>query len=317
MKKIIQGLYLLIIILLLNGCNNKDAIESINLNQQNETIDTIKEEIKKLPSNEVVGNINDEKLAYDIGKTIGYSLKSFGFNMDFAPVLDINSNPKNTVIGDRAFSSDKNTVTNLGVSEINGFKSSNIISVAKHFMGHGDTDIDSHYGLPIINKTLEKLKDVEFIPFKKAIEEKVPAIMVSHILLPKIDDINPASMSKTIITDILRKDLKFDGLIVTDDMTMGAITNNVDINEACIKSINAGVDLLLICHGYETEIDVINNIKEAADRGIISIDRINESVYRILSLKYNYKISNEKIEIVDVDNINSKIEDILDRLNKG
>lgn len=317
MKKIIQGLYLLIIILLLNGCNNKDAIESINLNQQNETIDTIKEEIKKLPSNEVVGNINDEKLAYDIGKTIGYSLKSFGFNMDFAPVLDINSNPKNTVIGDRAFSSDKNTVTNLGVSEINGFKSSNIISVAKHFTGHGDTDIDSHYGLPIINKTLEKLKDVEFIPFKKAIEEKVPAIMVSHILLPKIDDINPASMSKTIITDILRKDLKFDGLIVTDDMTMGAITNNVDINEACIKSINAGVDLLLICHGYETEIDVINNIKEAADRGIISIDRINESVYRILSLKYNYKISNEKIEIVDVDNINSKIEDILDRLNKG
>ena len=317
MKKIIQGLYLLIIILLLNGCNNKDAIESINLNQQNETIDTIKEEIKKLPSNEVVGNINDEKLAYDIGKTIGYSLKSFGFNMDFAPVLDINSNPKNTVIGDRAFSSDKNTVTNLGVSEINGFKSSNIISVAKHFPGHGDTDIDSHYGLPIINKTLEKLKDVEFIPFKKAIEEKVPAIMVSHILLPKIDDINPASMSKTIITDILRKDLKFDGLIVTDDMTMGAITNNVDINEACIKSINAGVDLLLICHGYETEIDVINNIKEAADRGIISIDRINESVYRILSLKYNYKISNEKIEIVDVDNINSKIEDILDRLNKG
>ena len=404
MKKIVLGICLLTIILSLNGCNNKDTIESINLNKQNETIDIIKEEIesmtldekigqiitvgidgytindktkelivdkkvggiilfkdnindsnqllqlinnikninsknkiplfisideeggrvsrlpkeiKKLPSNEVIGNINDKELAYDIGKTIGYSLKSFGFNMDFTPVLDINSNSKNTVIGDRSFSSNKNIVANLGVSEINGFKSRNIISVAKHFPGHGDTDIDSHYKLPIINKTLDELKEVEFVPFKNAIEENVPSIMVSHILLPEIDDINPASMSKTIITDILRKNLKFDGLIVTDDMTMGAITNNFDISEACIKSINAGADLLLICHGYETEVDVINNIKDAVDKGIISIDRINESVYRILSLKYSYKINNEKIENIDVDIINSKIEDILNRLNKN
>ncbi len=435
MKKIVLGICLLTMTLSLNGCNNKNTIESINLNKQNNNIDVIQKEIenmtlyekigqiitvgidgytindktkelivdkkvggiilfkdnindsnqllqlinnikdinsknkiplfisideeggrvsrlpkeiKKLPSNEVIGNINDKKLAYDIGETIGYSLKSFGFNMDFAPVLDINSNPNNKVIGDRAFSSNKNIVANLGVSEINGFKSSNIISVAKHFPGHGDTDIDSHYKLPIINKTLDELKEVEFVPFKNAIKENVPSIMVSHILLPEIDDINPASMSKTIITDILRKDLKFDGLIVTDDMTMVAITNNFDISEACIKSINAGAektiitdilrkdlkfdglivtddmtmvaitnnfdiseaciksinagaDLLLICHGYETEVDVINNIKDAVDKGIISIDRINESVYRILSLKYSYKINNEKIENIDVD----------------
>ena len=402
MKKIVLGICLLTIILSLNGCNNKNTIESINLNKQNNNIDVIQKEIenmtldekigqiitvgidgytindktkelivdkkvggiilfkdnindsnqllqlinnikdinsknkiplfisideeggrvsrlpkeiKKLPSNEVIGNINDKKLAYDIGKTIGYSLKSFGFNMDF--VLDINSNPNNKVIGDRSFSSNKNIVANLGVSEINGFKSSNIISVAKHFPGHGDTDIDSHYKLPIINKTLDELKEVEFVPFKNAIKENVPSIMVSHILLPEIDDINPASMSKTIITDILRKDLKFDGLIVTDDMTMVAITNNFDISEACIKSINAGADLLLICHGHETEIDIINNIKDEVDKGIISIDRINESVYRILSLKYSYKINNEKIENIDVDIINSKIEDILNRLNKN
>ena len=404
MKKIVLGICLLTMTLSLNGCNNKNTIESINLNKQNNNIDVIQKEIenmtldekigqiitvgidgytindktkelivdkkvggiilfkdnindsnqllqlinnikdinsknkiplfisideeggrvsrlpkeiKKLPSNEVIGNINDKKLAYDIGETIGYSLKRFGFNMDFAPVLDINSNPNNKVIGDRSFSSNKNIVANLGVSEINGFKSSNIISVAKHFPGHGDTDIDSHYKLPIINKTLDELKEVEFVPFKNAIKENVPSIMVSHILLPEIDDINPASMSKTIITDILRKDLKFDGLIVTDDMTMVAITNDFDISEACIKSINAGADLLLICHGYETEVDVINNIKDAVDKGIISIDRINESVYRILSLKYSYKINNEKIENIDVDIINSKIEDILNRLNKN
>ena len=298
--------------------NSKNKIHLfISIDEEGGRVSRLPKEIKKLPSNEVIGNINDKKLTYDIGKTIGYSLKSFGFNMDFAPVLDINSNPNNKVIGDRSFSSNKNIVANLGVSEINGFKSSNIISVAKHFPGHGDTDIDSHYKLPIINKTLDELKEVEFVPFKNAIKENVPSIMVSHILLPEIDDINPASMSKTIITDILRKDLKFDGLIVTDDMTMVAITNDFDISEACIKSINAGADLLLICHGYETEVDVINNIKDAVDKGIISIDRINESVYRILSLKYSYKINNEKIENIDVDIINSKIEDILNRLNKN
>ena len=230
--------------------------------------------------------------------------------MDFAPVLDINSNPNNTVIGDRAFSSDKNIVANLGANEIKGFKSSNVICVAKHFPGHGDTATDSHYSLPIINKTIEQLQGIEFVPFKKAIQEKVPAIMLSHILLPNVDNTNPASMSKVIITDILRKDLKFDGVVVSDDMTMGAITNDYDISEACIKSINAGTDLLLVCHGYDNEVKVINSIKEAVNNKTISMDRIDESVYRILSLKENYKLSDEKIESIDVDVINSKFEDI-------
>ena len=297
--------------------NSKNKIPLfISVDEEGGRVSRLPKEIKKLPPNEIVGRVNDRDLAYDIGKNIGYALKSFGFNMDFAPVLDINSNPNNTVIGDRSFSSNKDIVANLGVSQINGFKSSNIISVAKHFPGHGDTDTDSHYGLPIIKKSLEQLKEVEFVPFKKAIEEGVSSIMVSHILLPEIDDINPASMSKTIITDILRKDLKFDGLIVTDDMTMGAITNNFDISEACIKSINAGVDLILVCHGYEIEVDVINNIKDAVNNGTISMDRINESVYRILSLKHNYKINNEKIEQIDINIINSKFEEILNRIYK-
>ena len=122
-------------------------------------------------------------------------------------------------------------------------------------------------------------------------------------------------MSKTIITDILRKDLKFDGLIVTDDMTMGAVTNELDITTACINSINAGADLLLVCHGYDNEINVINAIKDAVNNGIISIDTINSSVYKILSLKENYKITDEKIEKVDINTINTKFEDILIRIN--
>ena len=286
----------------------------ISVDEEGGRVNRFPKEIKALPSNKIVGNKNDSNLAYDIGKDIGYALSSFGYNMDFAPVLDINSNPNNTVIGDRAFSSDKNIVANLGANEIKGFKSSNVICVAKHFPGHGDTATDSHYSLPIINKTIEQLQDLEFVPFKKAIEEKVPAIMVSHILLPNVDNTNPASMSKTIITDILRKDLNFDGVVVSDDMTMGAITNDYDISEACIKAINAGTDLLLVCHGYDNEVKVINSIKEAVNNKIISMDRIDESVYRILSLKENYKLSDEKIESIDVDIINSKFEDISKRV---
>ena len=300
----------------IKGINSTNKIPIfISVDQEGGRVNRLPSEIKSLPSNEVVGNKNDNKLAYDIGKNIGYALGSFGFNMDFAPVLDVNSNPNNTVIGDRSFSNDKDKVASLGASEINGFKDSNIISVAKHFPGHGDTATDSHYALPIINKTLDELKSVEFVPFKKAIEEKVPAIMVSHILMPQIDANNPASMSKTIITDILRKDLKFDGLIVTDDMTMGAVTNDLDITTACINAINAGADLLLVCHGYDNEINVINAIKDSVNNRIISIDTINKSVYRILSLKENYKITDEKIKEVDINTINTKFEDILIRIN--
>ena len=300
----------------IKGINSTNKIPIfISVDQEGGRVNRLPSEIKSLPSNEVVGNKNDNKLAYDIGKNIGYALGSFGFNMDFAPVLDVNSNPNNTVIGDRSFSNDKDKVASLGASEINGFKDSNIISVAKHFPGHGDTATDSHYALPIINKTLDELKSVEFVPFKKSIEEKVPAIMVSHILMPQIDANNPASMSKTIITDILRKDLKFDGLIVTDDMTMGAVTNELDITTACINSINAGADLLLVCHGYDNEINVINAIKDVVNNGIISIDTINRSVYKILSLKENYKITDEKIKEVDINTINTKFEDILNKIN--
>ena len=300
----------------IKGINSTNKIPIfISVDQEGGRVNRLPSEIKSLPSNEIIGNKNDNKLAYDIGKNIGYALGSFGFNMDFAPVLDVNSNPNNTVIGDRSFSNDKDKVASLGASEINGFKDSNIISVAKHFPGHGDTATDSHYALPIINKTLDELKSVEFVPFKKAIEEKVPAIMVSHILMPQIDANKPASMSKTIITDILRKDLKFDGLIVTDDMTMGAVTNELDITTACINSINAGADLLLVCHGYDNEINVINAIKDAVNNRIISIDTINNSVYRILSLKENYKITDEKIKEVDINTINTKFEDILNRIN--
>src|SRR5699024_11157924 len=161
------------------------------------------------PTNQEIGARNSENLSYEIGKLLGKELSAFGFNLNFAPVLDINSNPNNPVIGDRSFSHDLEIVSKLGVQTIQGMKTEHIISVVKHFPGHGDTSIDSHFELPLVNKSLEELDSLELIPFKKAIEAGVNMIMTAHILLPQIDDKFPASMSESVITGILRKQLDF------------------------------------------------------------------------------------------------------------
>ena len=144
-------------------------------------------------------------------------------------MLDINSNPNNPVIGDRSFGDNEAIVSKLGIATMKGLKDSNVIASVKHFPGHGDTSVDSHVGLPVVEHDLERLKSFELVPFKKAIDAGADMVMVSHIMLPKIDEKEPATLSKTIITDILRKDMNYNGVVVTDDMTMGAIINNYDL----------------------------------------------------------------------------------------
>lgn len=268
-------------------------------------------EFKKFPTNKAIGKINDETLSYKIGATIAYEIGSFGFNMNFAPILDVNSNPKNPVIGDRSFGSNVNIVSSLGIQTMKGIQSQNIIPVVKHFPGHGDTSVDSHMGLPSVNNDLKRLKSFELIPFAEAIKNNADAVMIAHILLPKIDSENPSSLSKIIITDILRTDLKFNGVIITDDMTMGAIIKNYNIGQAAVKSVKAGTDIVLVCHGYDNEVAVINAMKSAVSKGEISKQSIDQSVYRILSLKKKYKLKDEIIKSVDVDGINNKIYEVL------
>lgn len=283
----------------------------ISIDEEGGRVSRIPNEIKKLPSNQVIGKKNDGDLSYNIGEIIAEELKTFGFNMDFAPVLDINSNPNNPVIGDRAFGNTTDIVNNLGIKTMEGMIDNNIIPVVKHFPGHGDTSVDSHVGLPVVNKDLTKLNDFELIPFKEAIKNKVDAIMVSHILLNKIDAAYPASMSKVIITDILRETLKFNGVVITDDMTMAAIIKYNDIGDAAIKSFNAGSDIILVCHEYDNELKVIDSLKAAVQNNVISEKRLNESVYRILKLKEKYIINNDAINSINIHEINNKIETLL------
>lgn len=261
----------------------------ISVDEEGGRVTRMPSDIEKTPASSVVGKKNDVNFAREVGTTIGKNLNLLGYNMNFAPVLDIFSNPKNTVIGDRAFGSDVDTVVKMANSEIKGFEENNIIAVPKHFPGHGDTEVDSHVGLPIVNKSLDELKAFELKPFESAINNGIEAIMVSHIILSKIDKENPATLSKDVI-NILKDDLTFDGVIVSDDMTMGAITSNYNLPDAVVKSINAGMDLVLVCNGIENQVNSIKKVKESISSGVIKEERLNDAVRKILRLKLKYDI---------------------------
>jgi beta-N-acetylhexosaminidase len=263
------------------------------------------------PPNNQIGEVNDPEFSYKVGSLLGYELKEFGLNLNFAPVLDINSNPNNPVIGDRSFGNNSEIVSTLGIQTMKGIQSQNVIPTIKHFPGHGDTSVDSHLELPIVNKSLKELKELELIPFKRAIDEGADVVMVAHILLPELDKINPASMSKAVMTDILRKQLNFTGVIITDDMTMGAIVEHFDIGKAAVESVKAGSDIILIGHDYNNVVKIISSLKTAVENGEISEQRLNESVERIIQLKRKYSLNDKKIENPNISDINQSINSLL------
>ena len=237
-----------------------------------------------IPPMEKLGQTSDENLAYEVGTVIGNELNAFGINMDFAPVIDINSNPNNTVIGDRSFGNSAELVSRMGIAVAKGLTSSGVIPVYKHFPGHGDTNEDSHYDLPVLTKTKEELYDLELKPFIEAINNDAKVIMIGHLAVPKITgDNTPASLSSKIIKDLLIEELGFKGLVVTDALNMGALTSNYSTEEILINTINAGVDMLLMPGSSKTS---LTTIKKAIEDGKITEQQINNSVRKILTLKY-------------------------------
>lgn len=288
----------------------------ISVDEEGGRISRMPKELKDIPTNKEIGKINNEEFSYKIGGLLAAEVKAFGFNMDFAPVLDINSNPKNPVIGDRAFGADERVVSNLGVQTMKGIEASGVIPVVKHFPGHGDTSVDSHVGLPSVDNDLERLKSFELLPFTNAIENGADVVMAAHILLPKIDGENPATMSKAIIMGILREQMNYDGVVITDDMTMGAIVENYEIGAASVKSVEAGSDIILVAHGNDNALAVLEKMKEAVEQGLVSEERINKSVYRILKLKQKYNLKDEEVKPADIEELNSRIVNVLDSYMK-
>ncbi len=264
-----------------------------------------------LPTNQEVGIRNDEQYSYEIGELLGKQLNAFGFNLNFAPVLDVNSNPDNPVIGDRSFGNSPETVSKLGIQTIKGMKAQQIIPVIKHFPGHGDTAVDSHFELPLVDKSLAELQELELIPFKEAIEAEVDVIMTAHILLPQIDNEFPASLSGKVITGILREQLNFDGVVITDDLTMQAISDNFDTGVAAVESVKAGTDIILLAHDYDELVAVFDTLRAAIREGEISEERIDESVQRIIKLKQQYELEDKLVDDLHIKELNELIHQVL------
>ena len=235
-----------------------------------------------------LGSTNNKKLAYQVGQVLAEDVRTLGINVVYAPVIDVYSNPDNTVIGDRSFSNDPTIVAKMANALANGLENNQVIATYKHFPGHGDTVIDSHDDLPIITKDYVSLLNLELIPFKEAIKNNAKIIMVGHLALPNITgDNTPASLSKKII-DILKNELGYQGLIITDALNMGALTKYYSDSTICSLAINAGNDLILMPNDIESCIsDIKNNVSE---------DRINESVLKILKFKYKYFRKDNSLE---------------------
>lgn len=306
---------------LVNDIKEKNKDNSIplfmSIDEEGGRVSRFPSEFEKLPAVKTIGDIDKEEISLEYGQIIAKRLNSLGFNLDFAPVLDINSNPDNPVIGDRAFGDKEEIVSRNGIYVSKAMKEKGIISVVKHFPGHGDTKMDSHINLPIIYKTREELEQLELLPFKKAILEEIDSIMVAHILFDQIDKDYPATMSKAIITDILRKDLTFDGVVVSDDMTMGAIIENYSIEEASVKFLEAGGDIILIGHGNDKPKLVLESIEKAIKDNVLNEEEIDKKVYRILKLKEKYNLDDKDLTKFNIDKLNEQTDNFLKQIMKN
>lgn len=232
-----------------------------------------------------IGNTGNTDNAEEVGETIGAYLSEYGINLDFAPVADIFTNPNNTVIGNRSFGTDAETVSSMVSACIDGFHSQDIMTCLKHYPGHGDTSGDTHTGYVQVTKTWDELLDEELIPFIDNLD-KTDMIMAAHLTLPNVtSDGLPASLSKELLTDKLRGELGYDGVIITDSLLMGAVADNYSSAESAVKVVNAGADIILMPYSLSS---AYNAVVKAVNDGSIPEERINESVTRILSLKEKY-----------------------------
>ncbi len=230
-----------------------------------------------------IGATGNTEHAFNASAIMGYYLKSYGINVDFAPVADVNSNPENIVIADRSFGSDPQLVSAMVSASIQGFHSQNMMTCAKHFPGHGDTVGDTHTEYVAVNKTWDQMLECEIQPFKSAIASGTDFVMVAHVVARNVTNSNlPATLSREIITDKLKNELGFDGIVITDAMEMGAISKYYNIADSVVLAVNAGVDIILMPADFDA---AYNALIAAVQNGVVSQATIDDSVRRILTVK--------------------------------
>lgn len=265
----------------------------------------------KFPWAMALGAIQDKKLIYDMAAKIAEDCRRMGVNWDFAPVVDVNTNPNNPIIGNRSFGSEVDNVTNSALAYSNGLQDHQILAAIKHFPGHGDTNTDSHLDLPVVSHSLERLNAVELAPFKALMDKGIGGVMVAHLYVPSLEPKKgiPASVSKNIVTGLLKEKLGYKGLIITDALNMGAVANKYKAGELDAMAFEAGNDIMLFSEGVS---EGKRLIQKALENGTISQARVEESVKKILLTKYylglnNYQAKNPENVNLDINNNSHKI----------
>ena len=286
----------------------------ISIDQEGGRVNRMPNEFKNLKSSAELIKENGSIKVVKAANIISQMLNVFGINMVFAPVLDIQRFSDNHAIGDRCYGKTEEEVSKYAIGAMKKFKQNNIISVVKHFPGHGATSLDSHFFLPTIRKNIDELEKTDMKPFEKAIEEGVEAIMLGHLRVRGINNYLPVSLSKKFIIKYLRRKYRFRGLIITDDLKMKAI--HLGANIAARKAFEAGNDLIMMGFKEKEVISSINNIKRMVDKKKIKEARINRSIKRIIKVKEKYNINNNEITQITKEDIND-INNMILELNKN
>ncbi len=235
------------------------------------------------PSAMALGAANDPALARDVGAAVARAVRSLGFNWNFAPVLDLNNNPHNPVIAERSFGADPETATRIAMAWMEGSESEGVACCVKHFPGHGDTHVDSHRDLPTVDKPLAELERFEFAPFRMA-AATAPAVMTAHIVYPALDPVYPATMSRPILTGILRERFGYEGVIITDGMDMHAIAHRYSAGEAAVNALVAGADMVMAIGSRETQVETVYAIAEAIRSNVLPLPEVQARLARLAAL---------------------------------
>ncbi|WP_158246294.1 beta-N-acetylhexosaminidase [Sulfobacillus sp. hq2] len=267
--------------------------------QENGLVRRLSPDVPGLPGNMAVGASHDPALSYQIGIMTGKLLAACGINMNLAPVLDINNNPENPVIGVRSYGDNPQEVSRLGTRMIQGLQETGVIACAKHFPGHGDTQVDSHLDLPIIRHSFERMQRTELVPFEAAIDSGVRAVMTAHIVFEQLDPERPATISPTVLTGLLRERLGFEGMITTDCLEMNAIANGVGVGRGAVMALLAGADMVMISHRLDRQEEAILAIAQAVHSHELPVARLEEAVSRIAQLKATVSSSASSLDMPD------------------
>jgi len=253
----------------------------VSIDQEGGRVARLKTPFTEWPPMATLGRSGDVRLAERFARALAAELKTVGITLDYAPVLDIHTNPKNPVIGDRALAEKADQVARLGAAIVRTLQHEGIAARGKHFPGHGDTSSDSHLELPLVEHPPERLRDTELVPFRAAIDAGVATIMTAHVLVPSLDEKRPASLSRRIVHDLLREELAFDGVILSDDLEMKAIAAEYAVPSAAVLAIQAGCDGVLICSGdHDTQAAALEAIVHAVEEARVPIGRIDDALRR-------------------------------------